>query len=1273
MKENIEPINKDDYFLDENENPINQRIDEVGLTNIPKPKSKKQWYKTTSVEDYITGKSDETIFGRGAKSLERAAKDYQHLSEDFSRHVYSPKFMARKYDKFGGIDLDLIELSIKNSEKEYNSAKTKFESGEISEKEFNKITEKYQKTLNNLNENYKSLYEVWHGKNDIPLVRTQSSVSSLPFMLGTIGFPAAIIGGIESLPFIGSAGSWLANLSRTGIQNKFVKDMLVGSTIGMTGDQLVREFTPYNGVADGLVKQGAKLYYDLKYPDVDMTGETWENYRTKEGKIDWDVAFKDYFKQAKINENKDYQNFLNGNAYLPLTFAAEFLNPANWVNPASAASKIGLSRTFDNLGNELINGIFIDPTNQLKRNQQIWKSGHIEVENETPQAVFDLFKNNKHLQSISDVYHGARYTRHNDGISVGDIDNWSGTYIDNPNDVIIAPEIEMNPEGYAKLLDITSDLPERRQIMLSGNIFNARHGYNSPRPITSNWNLTPEHNIAASDNYKNQVLQNIDNQLNQIAQGEFNGKHLSLPLLKRMRDQIAEQPLFVNQKNLIDLDGGEIIDIHSQNPEIRAFLSHNDQLSYVNGKLKNVRLDNTRTQIPITLVADSPTKIRLSKDAFNPNRSWTYFDGMVIKHEPKTTLDQNPSGNFTLKPGWIDDVIHTYSTGLNQHDDVIGGYINRNNITRTLANTIDNPNSLDLVDINGNVNISAYNNVKKKLSEVLGKSEGEINKLFSEGRYTTEGVNSLDNHLLQVARSAQELPLPQGYTRQEAVTAALLHDLGKVINSSKLHGHSSVDLIDQLGIQINNPKVRNAIKHHMDSPEMNLFGMEGNTNFKGDEIDTNFASFLHLADVARGASLEDTKFYFPHLFSYNYPKGTVLKGDPAEQMGKLNSILTDIGYDGIDTSLPIEQQWSQLQANMKRMNTFIRGSRAYFDPNDEAAHVRNYQNAQYLAKQRGLDPDNPKDVWTVMQEQISMEPTGHGRLMLFDSGNKTNPFHKIAKNTWSDAAAISPEKMDGLYFSVSPETGNTYMTASNINAHSAQSTILRGELSDYDIIPDESPFEYFERLYPFMHRYQTASDYQNVINPLSEFNQNVANTLLGRTINNTSKSDAVAILKKHFPHSDFMKIMNAGIGESPSLNIQDVAHSLTSIPQSTFDLYEKYGFSKLDAVLNNLTTAPQIQVKASVVDLPNYRNNIILNTNGTLYEPGSSWMGKDFQGIVVAPKGKKVFTVLDEIDVNGFPKSSSKAFRDAGGNNVREGLKINIPIYKDGNKIWKKQ
>lgn len=183
------------------------------------------------MRDYITGKSDDILTGEGARSLERAAKDYQHLSEDFSRHTYSPKFMARKYDKFGGIDLDLIDLSRENVEEEYNSAKTKFESGEISEREFNKITERYQRTLNNLNENYESLYEVWHGKNNIPLVRTQTSVSSLPFVLGTIGLPLGIIGGISggiaAAPYIGKA-----------LANPWVQRGLTGLDVVDTGVQV---------------------------------------------------------------------------------------------------------------------------------------------------------------------------------------------------------------------------------------------------------------------------------------------------------------------------------------------------------------------------------------------------------------------------------------------------------------------------------------------------------------------------------------------------------------------------------------------------------------------------------------------------------------------------------------------------------------------------------------------------------------------------------------------------------------------------------------------------------------------------------------------------------------------------------------------------------------------------------------------------------------------------------------------------------------------------
>lgn len=1191
MQENI-----NEYLLDENGNPITETIDEIGLMHINKSKSKKNWYKTESARDYITGKSDDILSGKGARSLERARQNYQHLSEDFSKHQYSSKFMSRKYDKFNGIDLEVIDLARREADEKYNLAKTQYENGEINDRQFEKFEKNYEKTLRNLEANYQSLYEVWHNKHDIPLVRTQSSVSSLPFLAGTIGLPAAIIGAAETLP-------WLFTTS--GIQNKFAKDILVGTTANLIGDQLIREVTPYNGIADGLVKQGAKAYYNLKYNGND--------------------------------KQKAYNKFIS-KEHPWLTFGAEFFNPTNWLNPAAIASKFGLSRNFDRFGNELTNNFQIDLKTVFDRSKKLGKSKNIEVENVDPKDIFKLFEDNKHLTSISDTYHGANYVRNIDGIHIID-QNGSLIKINNPNEIGVIPKIEFTKETEDQLTSIIDDLEKNNKIVLAGNLIDIRHGLNSPQPMMRGQMPFKGEIFYAPESYKNSILKDIDNQIKLIEQEEFNGKEITLPSLRELREQFVSDPLIYGGYTAAEKPGKFAIeDLHDNSVTLVTYLPNGkDFIKYNDGKVQSMRMYNTKLPIPI-------------KRVYSNGIEETYFDGI------RTTFDGNISTH------------KRYLTGLESDGITIQGDFEPSLLERNLAHTIDDPNSSNLVDVNGNVNIFAYNNLKKKLAEILGKSEKEIDNIFSSGEYRTDGVKSLDDHLLQVARSAQELPLPQGYSRQEAVTAALLHDLGKVINSDKiLHGYSSIDLINQLNIpELNNPKIRNAIKHHMESPEMNLFGMEGNTNFKGDEIDTNFASFLHLADVARGASLEDTQFYFPHLFSYNYPKGTVLKGDPIEQMQDLNRILTVMGYDGIDTSLPINDQWKQLQSNMRRANTFIRGSRIYYNPNDQANHVRNYKNAQYLAGQRGLDPNNLKDVWTIAQENIPMEPTGSGRLNLFDTDNF---IHTIKKHTWGDAAAISPEKMDGLYISVSPETGNTYQQASNDYAYSGQSTILRGNLSDYDIQENESPFEYFERLYPFIHRPNTTSSYSAPINPLSEENHIVANILLGR-VGNLDRSASINILRQYFPQSDFMRVMDAI--KNKKFSAETVANTIQKIPQSTVDLYKKYGFSKLDVVLNNLV-ANTAQEPHSVVYLPHYRQNIILGTYGTIYPLGSNNIGENFQAVVVGPKGQKIFTVLDELDVNGYPKSSSGAFRDAGGYNIREGLKINIPFYKKGSKLNKQK
>jgi hypothetical protein len=50
----------------------------------------------------------------------------------------------------------------------------------------------------------------------------------------------------------------------------------------MTGDQLARELTPYNGIADGLVKQGAKLYYNLKHDTPVKANAAYNKFVSKE-------------------------------------------------------------------------------------------------------------------------------------------------------------------------------------------------------------------------------------------------------------------------------------------------------------------------------------------------------------------------------------------------------------------------------------------------------------------------------------------------------------------------------------------------------------------------------------------------------------------------------------------------------------------------------------------------------------------------------------------------------------------------------------------------------------------------------------------------------------------------------------------------------------------------------------------------------------------------------------------------------------------------------
>ena len=134
----------------------------------------------------------------------------------------------------------------------------------------------------------------------LPLIAYGGEVIGASELGGTLGplWHGIINYGSRVMPFA-------RNLLQNGITNQFARDMLIGSTTALTADQAVRTFTPYNGIADGMLRS--------------TFGED-------------------------IQQNPYYDYML---------FGAELFNPVNLISPASIASKTNLYRQFDNFGNEI--------------------------------------------------------------------------------------------------------------------------------------------------------------------------------------------------------------------------------------------------------------------------------------------------------------------------------------------------------------------------------------------------------------------------------------------------------------------------------------------------------------------------------------------------------------------------------------------------------------------------------------------------------------------------------------------------------------------------------------------------------------------------------------------------------------------------------------------------------------------------------------------------------------------------------------------------------
>ncbi len=151
-----------------------------------------------------------------------------------------------------------------------------------------------------------------------------------------------------------------------------------------------------------------------------------------------------------------------------------------------------------------------------------------------------------------------------------------------------------------------------------------------------------------------------------------------------------------------------------------------------------------------------------------------------------------------------------------------------------------------LVDKSGNLTQPVENIINQVKDRVgFGADPAElINRGY--GRKT-----NLYEHTADVIKSAQQQPLPAGVTRQDLVTSALYHDLGKIIDPSRLHGYTSNYLVDLMGWETK-PNIAKAISKHMEPQE--FFNNSSNLS-KG----------LHTADVGRGMPYDKLIEKYPYL------------------------------------------------------------------------------------------------------------------------------------------------------------------------------------------------------------------------------------------------------------------------------------------------------------------------------------------------------------------------------------------------------------------------
>lgn len=229
-------------------------------------------------------------------------------------------------------------------------------------------------------------------------------------------------------------------------------------------------------------------------------------------------------------------------------------------------------------------------------------------------------------------------------------------------------------------------------------------------------------------------------------------------------------------------------------------------------------------------------------------------------------------------------------------------------------------NNSQIVKPDGSIDMRNLVRARQQLRQLYPNAD-DPKKIFNHDFLTPKSTN-LNQHIAGVVKTAQDIPVPTGYTRQDLVQAALGHDIGKVIDARQgQHEQISADMLINairqngfIGAQDIKPDVVQAIADH-------------GLGDKAMDLDP-LTQALHVADVTRGASYDQAAIHAGYLFNYprEYPKWN-FQNKPLhdEIVQNINPVLKRQGYSTINPNSTLEEAKDALNSVIDEHRTFVRG------------------------------------------------------------------------------------------------------------------------------------------------------------------------------------------------------------------------------------------------------------------------------------------------------------------------------------------------------------